>query len=236
MKVFCIGFNKTGTVSLHEWFTRAGLDSSHDGTYQKRTRTMDRAPLQAFLDAHEAFSDGERANVPLLRDLYPDARFVLNTRSLQTWLESRVKHVFRQGGVGLAEPEAVDGPERAGPWSGGMAREYLRDPLQAISDWVDRREYHHRRVIELFAGDAARDLLVLNVVGNPAWPDELATFLELVDPDPVASTVATNAATADLGQFDLDVRLRDIERVLAAKAIPTDQWHSEVYVGFHPSG
>jgi hypothetical protein len=197
---------------------------------------MERAPLRAFLDAHDAFSDGERANVPLLIELYPDARFVLNTRSLQSWLESRVKHVFRQGGVGLAEPEAVDGPLQPGPWSGGMAREYLRDPLQALSDWIDRREYHHRRVVEIFAADAARDLLVLNVAGNPGWPGDLARFLELDDPDPVASTVATNTATADPDQFDLAGRLRDVERVLTAKAIPPEEWHSEVYVGFHPSG
>jgi hypothetical protein len=235
MKVFCIGFNKTGTVSIHEWLTRAGLDSSHDGTYQKRSRTMDRDELRTYLDAHEAFSDGERANVALLRELYPSARFVLNTRSLHSWLESRVKHVFRRGGGGLEDPEAVDEP-RPGPWSGGMAREYLNDPFQAISDWIDRREYHHRMVVRLFAGDAASDLLVLNVTGNPAWPTALASFLGIDDPDPVTSAIHANPATAELDQFDLDVRLQEIERVLVCKAIPQAEWHSEVHVGFRPSG
>ena len=235
MKVFCIGFNKTGTTSLHEWFTLAGLDSCHDATYQKRTRTMEPAALRTYLDAHDAFSDGSRANVPLLLEMYPDARFVLNTRQLQAWLESRVTHVFRQGGVALAEPEGVGGQLRPGLWSGGMAQEYLRDSAQAISDWIDRREFFHRSVLGLFANDASRHLLVLNVTGNPDWPTELASFLDIPAPHPSGAGIHANQATADPDRFDLTARLHEIETVLSHKAIPPAEWQSEVYVGFRAS-
>jgi hypothetical protein len=230
MKVFCVGFNKTGTTSLHHWFVAAGLDSSHDATYQKRTRTMGREALRSYLDAHDAFSDGERANVPILRDLYPDAKFVLNTRPMRSWLESRVKHVFRWRGGALAPPTADDRP-RPGPHSGGMAREYLRDPAQAISDWIDRREVHHRAVLELFPTDDSR-LLVVDVTTDAGWADALGAFLALDAVVPDRDVIHAKEATADPDRYDLAARLAQIEVVLDQKAIPPGEWDNRVHIGF----
>ena len=233
MKVFCVGFNKTGTTTLHQWFTAAGLDSSHDATYQRRTRTMERDALRSYLDAHEAFSDGERANVPLLLDLYPDAKYILNTRPMRAWLESRIKHVFRWGGNALA-PGAPEDPLRPGPHSGRMTSEYLRDPAQAISDWVDRREVHHRAVLHLFSGDPSR-LLVVDVTTDPGWAEAVRTFLGVDGGRQEAVVPHAKAATADAERFDLGSRLAQIDVVLEQKAIPRAEWDNRVHIGF-PTG
>jgi hypothetical protein len=68
-KVFCIGFNKTGTTTLHRYFELAGLNSSHDATYQKQTRTLGQDELRSYLDSHDAFTDGERADYARLAEL-----------------------------------------------------------------------------------------------------------------------------------------------------------------------
>lgn len=243
-KVFCIGFNKTGTASLHAFFQRVGLSSSHDPTYQARTRTMPEDELRRYLDAHDAFSDGERADFVRLLRLYPDARFVLNTRGLRGWLGSRVKHVFRRDGAALEHPPAafaadVDParPESSGPrpgtWSGPMAREYLHDPERAISDWIDRREFHHRAVIRHFASSGApRSLLKLNVIQDRAWATALATFLGLPIPAPDAAGIHVNEASAQESWPGMAGRLRQIEHVLVQKNIQPEEWDNDMYVGF----
>jgi len=136
-KIFCIGFNKTGTTTLHRYFELAGLKSSHDATYQKQSRTLGRAELLSYLGSYDAFTDGERADYVRLAELYPDAKFILNTRELKKWLESRVKHVFRQAGATLVD--SLDGPQ-PGYWSGPMAREYLNDPERATAANGDEHE------------------------------------------------------------------------------------------------
>jgi hypothetical protein len=232
VKVFCIGFNKTGTTSLHEYFVRAGLNSKHDATYQKRTRTMPRAELVEYLAPHDAFTDGERANYALLLDLYPDAKFVLNTRELKKWLESRVKHVFRQGGAALAEPTDEANPQ-PGYWAGDMAREYLNEPERAISDWIDRRDFYHRSVMRYFAATKPDALRLVNVSKDLEWQSGLDEFLELSAGTAQPAEIHANVASADLATHQLDERLQQIEAVLTQKNVPRSQWDTETYIGFN---
>ena len=235
MKVFCIGFNKTGTTSLHEYFERAGLNSKHDASYQKHTRTMPRGELVAYLDAHDAFTDGERADYVRLLELYPAAKFILNTRELKKWLESRVKHVFRQGGAALAAPADEANPQ-PGFWAGGMAREYLSEPEQAISDWIDRRDFYHRSVMQYFAATRPDALRLVNVSKDPRWQSALDEFLGLSAASAHSPHIHANIATADMAAHQLDERLQQIERVLELKNIPRSEWDTETYIGFTYGG
>lgn len=81
MKIFVIGFNKTGTTSLHSLFTRYKIKSTHNTT-----------PVLQIIDKYEAFTDGSHANFREYYARYPDALFILNTRPIQNWLVSRYKH------------------------------------------------------------------------------------------------------------------------------------------------
>jgi hypothetical protein len=153
---------------------------------------------------------------------------VLNTRGLQPWLESRVRHVFRRAGAALAEPGATD--LQPGAWSGPMAREYLHDPARAISDWVDRRDFYHRAVLRWFTGDRRGALLVLNVTEDPSWQARLASFLGLPVGDGVAP-IHANPASADEARYGLAERVAQVEDVLRRKGIEAAEWHTDTYVG-----
>jgi Sulfotransferase domain len=229
-KVFCIGFNKTGTTTLHRYFELAGLNSSHDATYQKQTRTLGQDELRSYLDSHDAFTDGERADYARLAELYPEAKFILNTRELKKWLESRIKHVFRQGGAALADPGSLDGPQ-PGFWSGPMAREYLNDAERAISDWIDRREFYHRAVIGFFDATKPDDFTVVNVTRNPMWQEDLDAFLGLAVRGRAKDPIHQNTASANTSTYGLPERLQQVESVLHQKNIPTSEWENETFIG-----
>jgi hypothetical protein len=80
-KVFTIGFNKTGTSSIHHLFLEAGLKSQH------KSGKWDLDDFQCFCDGSHhkgAFKDYDRK--------YPHSTFILNTRPLGNWLKSRSKH------------------------------------------------------------------------------------------------------------------------------------------------
>jgi hypothetical protein len=81
MKIFAIGFNKTGTNSLHELFVNAGIHAIHHKT-----------PVLKNIDIYDAFSDGKHFNFKEYYEKYPDSVFILNTRPIYNWLVSRYKH------------------------------------------------------------------------------------------------------------------------------------------------
>lgn len=119
--IFCIGLNKTGTVSLHQAFVAAGLRSLHDKKW------VDFAKMGKLPD-YEAFSDGstEQLDLQSLVTLRPNSIIILNTRSLFNWLVSRCKH-------------AREGFRR------GNRRNYVRDDLLVF---IDARQTWHSKAMK----------------------------------------------------------------------------------------
>lgn len=104
-KIFCIGFNKTGTTSLGEYFRLCGLTSCHwpsvvDGIdYEARCAPIWNQPdkvldqLAPVLDAYQVHSDVPWPGlVAQLAARYPDALFVLSTRAPEAWWSSLEAH------------------------------------------------------------------------------------------------------------------------------------------------
>ena len=81
MKIFVIGFNKTGTTSLHNLFDIIKIKSIH---------TI--RPIIPIIDNYDAFSDGDHYNFEQYYNIYPNSLFILNTRPIFNWLISRYKH------------------------------------------------------------------------------------------------------------------------------------------------
>jgi hypothetical protein len=81
MKIFVIGFNKTGTTSLHHLFENCGINSIHS--------TMN---VMDIIDKYDAFADGIHYNFEEYYNKYPNSLFILNTRPIYKWLISRYKH------------------------------------------------------------------------------------------------------------------------------------------------
>ena len=109
-KIFVIGFNRTGTTSLHELFLRSGIKAVHYRTlpdkrivpiYLSANQALCR-PLLTGIDDFEAYSDlGMHARRfifeggRLFKELHAeqrDAYFLLNTRPVEGWLRSREAH------------------------------------------------------------------------------------------------------------------------------------------------
>lgn len=167
-KVFGIGLNKTGTISLHQALEQLGYRSLHWGGPEVRRLVEANAeadrPLLTGIDDHDAFSDifalSERFD--LLDHQYPGSRFVLTTRPIEHWVESRRKHVLRNR-------------ERA--QRGEYAGTFLEIEPEA---WRAEFEAHHQRVADYFEG--RQDLLVLRIAAGDGW-ERLCPFLGEPVPD-----------------------------------------------------
>ena len=105
MRVFQIGFNKCGTVSIKRAFTNAGVEAVHwnGGSLARSMFARHRAGkrlLPPGLRHVVAFTDMEHVSEGLfayklfkvLDKQYPNSKFILNTRDMDRWIESRKKH------------------------------------------------------------------------------------------------------------------------------------------------
>jgi hypothetical protein len=167
VKVFGIGLNKTGTISLHEALETLGLRSLHWGGPEVRA-TVERAfrerrPLVDDLPDYDAYSDiyDLSARFALLARQYPGSRFILTTRDLDGWIESRRRHVERNR-VRQA------------------AGEYHGTFLEIEPDvWAEQFRAHHEAVEAFFAD--RDDLLVMRITEGDGY-EVLCPFLGLPDP------------------------------------------------------
>ena len=81
-KIFVIGFNKTGTSTLHILFQQNGLTSQHDGS-------------KWDVEEYQCFSDnGNKRDWKKLFNSYPNSMFLLNNRPIDDWIRSRAKHCY----------------------------------------------------------------------------------------------------------------------------------------------
>lgn len=172
-KVFAIGLNKTGTTSLHRAFQLLGLRSAHYWTEEGRlgeiiaTNAREGRPLLTGLESYEALTDWvDRFTAPLfarLDEQYPDSRFVLTVRDLDSWLASRERHVKRMSNIAELQRRYPDNP-----W-------YNLD----LGAWRTQYREHYAAVRSYFEG---RDnLLELDLIRDARWP-ELCSFLGLPVP------------------------------------------------------
>lgn len=167
MKIFCIGLNKTGTISLHQALTILGFRSLHWGGQASRIaveRAIDEgAPLLTHLPEADAYSDIQRLSLSfdVLDEQYPGSRFILTTRSLESWIDSRRRHVERNRVA-----------KAAGEYDGTF--------LEIEPDrWRELFLEHHERVRAHFRGRG--DLLEMDVTAGDGY-EVLCPFLECEPP------------------------------------------------------
>lgn len=175
-KIFCIGLNKTGTTSLHKAFKILGLKSVHyedtNGENIKsiiKTNHESGKKLLDKIEHYHAFSDW---NLPstnhLFKNLdkqYPNSYFILNTRDLKDWLNSREKHVKRK------------------PFLKHLQRKSPSNSWINIDKEAWKNEYisHHRDVFEYFE-NRPNDLLVFDITKGDGW-EKLCNFLQFPVPN-----------------------------------------------------
>ena len=117
VNVFFIGFNKTGTTSIHETLKRAGFKSEHNPSWTWRTYS----PLKiGDLASNQIYSDGECPYIPGLTRVFPESFLIYQSRDWQPWLLSRCAHV-------------ESNKRRNG------RTDWIDNSPQAIRNWIERR-------------------------------------------------------------------------------------------------
>ncbi len=168
-KVFCVGFSKTGTSTLHRILgDQLSYRSAHKPGWTDWSITKNRPQLDRF----EAFTDGECAAIRNLDDLYPEALFVLNTRPLKHWVLSRHKAVERSR---TAVRWALTKYVPLGLVARIINRWVLDNRDRAVMRWIRIRNSYHEHVIRYFS-DRKGKLLVMNIE-EPDFGVQLARFL-----------------------------------------------------------
>ena len=183
-KVFCVGFNKTGTTTLHRIL---GEQLSYRSAHKPRWTDWSITKNRSRLDPFDAFSDGGCASIKNLDELYPEALFILNTRPLKHWVLSRHKAVERsRRAVRWALTKYV--PLGFVAWV--INRWVLDNREGAVMRWIRIRNSYHEHVLRYFR-DREGKLLVVNIEEDD-FAERLAQFLG------VEGTIAPTRANRDL--------------------------------------
>lgn len=169
VKVFQIGFNKCGTSTLAWFFKRNGVPTVHwsKGEIARRIEAAHERgedPLGFYKDvfffsdmtytARDVVLDGAY-HFDYIHRFYPDALFILNTRPVDGWIDSRMRWNNYRERYKSARGIKTD-EELAAYWR---------------ADW----ERHHRRVAEFFA-DKPGQLLVFDIEKD--GPERIAEFVK----------------------------------------------------------
>jgi hypothetical protein len=157
-KVFCLGFQKTGTSSIREALTFLGY---RVGGYASFREYHDRSDLtlaelrERVLEVADEFDAFQDSPWPIfykeLDAKYPNSKFILVIRRTEDWIRSAVDDfgdydsVIRQLIYGVGHPKGHE------------------------EIWIERYKRHNREVQEYFQ-NRPQDLLVLNLnQGEVTW-------------------------------------------------------------------
>jgi hypothetical protein len=149
-KIFVIGMNKTATVTLHQLFLLNNLKSQHADTTN--------FPVEWNLDLYDCFSDNANQlcnNFKMLNEKCQNAIYILNCRSLDSWLLSRLKH-----GIFHKEEWAIP-----------------KNNVGCCTFWAKIRNKYHLSILEYFK-DSPEKLVIVNIEKDK-WIEYLCSILNL---------------------------------------------------------
>jgi len=163
-KVFCIGFQKTGTTTIGEalkvlGYRVTGPDNVRDKDIAEKVERITAALSHRF----DAFQDNPWPLVYRQMDaLHPGSKFILTVRDPQKWYESYRNHF--EGVPSTPMQEMLYGPPVDDPehYKGCVLR-------------------HNQEVVDYFQ-DRPGDLLVIDLTHDHRW-EPICAFLELPVPE-----------------------------------------------------
>lgn len=168
-RIFGIGLNKTGTMSFDKALSLLGYRTLHDGgadIHRAVRQAIDAdAPLLSNLNpSFDAFSDigllSRRFGI--LDRQYPGSLFVLTTRNMDDWIDSRRRHVERNRAL-----------HETGEYEGSFL---TIDTEKWTREWV----HHIDRVHAYF--DGRPDFAEIDLTANPVWAP-LCDLLGVTEPE-----------------------------------------------------
>jgi len=190
-KVFCIGFNKTGTTSVEQALSNFGYCLGNYGIavmllfdwYRRDCSRLIRfcQTAQAFQDIPFSLPETYR----YLDEAFPDAKFILTIRdSKDLWFQSLVKYHTKRFSSDKSRPPTQEDLGNTGyPYKGfllDMMKAVYNYPTVTLYDYeyyTTLYERHNSDVIQYFQGRPDK-LQVLNL-SRPNAYQELASFLNV---------------------------------------------------------
>ena len=167
-KIFCIGFNKTGTTSLHKTFLSLGLTSEHSVKWTKISQIK---PLDTAYFKQQCYCDGYRSDFVALDKAFPNSLFIYNDRNTTQWLRSRVKQYLRF--------QEKPSPHKAIESSkyGWIAKDLFSAPEIAIFKWLAEYQIYKHQAFTYFAG--RKDFATINVAEDSNYTNKIRIFLKV---------------------------------------------------------
>lgn len=183
-KIFCIGFNKTGTTSLYHALTREGIKVGDQPTGERLLLDYINGnfdPIMQYCKTARAFQDVPFSLPDTYRHLYeafPNAKFILSVRdSGDQWYESQLR--FAEKRLGKV-PTLSDLKKDNYIWKGAYYQFHQAVFGEAVEfeDKKTKIEVYNRHMtdVQAFFRDKPGQLLVLNVASEGAF-SEFCNFL-----------------------------------------------------------
>jgi hypothetical protein len=101
-KVFCVGYNKTGTTSIERMFKDLGYrcpdQVMQESQVVKALYRGDFQPLKTLCENHDAFQDlpfSKESTYAQVDCMFPGSKFILTVRDPKAWFESLTKFHLR---------------------------------------------------------------------------------------------------------------------------------------------
>ena len=164
MKVFQIGFNRCGTLSICHFFNQNGHKAVHWDHKKWERHFIENhrlgKPLCEPYDDIVAWTDVGfiQRHFQLFAEQYPDAKFIYNIRPIKDWVISRLKLYSTIKYAYEAEFEHI-----------------LNQDIDQVNYWKSEWLYHDRLVREYFVGDRAKRLLIFDIEKNTG--EDIKNFL-----------------------------------------------------------
>ena len=170
MKIFGLGFHKTGSTTLETALITLGYSATGNLGKQEllyqALKEKEWKLIEDFLLPYDGFRD---MPWPLfykeLDKHFPGSKFILTTRSEQNWLESCVNHYKEDGN----------------PFFEKIYGEGNHFPVGNEEIWLHRYREHNREIKSYFK-DRPNDFLELSWEDGDGW-EKICTFLDKPIPD-----------------------------------------------------
>jgi hypothetical protein len=186
LRIFQIGFNKCGTISLYRLFhdyceptitsihwNRGYLARDiHDNILNGREPLLGYDSYSVYLDMECFRTYNEKINwVSIAKDYfdlldinYPNSKFILNTRNIDSWITSRIRHMCNFSPMRYGFTERL--PSKI-PYVEYHKQAYGLDNIDdLIKVWKEEWYTHHDNVITHFTY-RPNDLLVFDIEKDP---------------------------------------------------------------------
>ena len=206
-KVFCIGFNKTGTHTFRNILRKYNITPTvHNGKWQKWARSKSK---DLFLPIN-GFTDGQRKDFHWLDKTFPNSKFILNTRPLESWLLSRWCHVQRN------------------KTNKGYQGNWLNNNPDVVKHWIKERDLYHRHIISHFK-NRPNDFVIIDLetMSRDEIKNKLDHVLKSLNYVNIPKTLTITKANITNNRLKGKGR-SVVKQGLQLAGLPIEEWKSSV--------